>query len=35
VDAGRGRVLLFGGLGTDGVLDDAWALAGDPLQAAP
>ena len=35
VDAARQRVLLFGGLGTDGALDDTWALSGDPVQAIP
>ena len=29
VDAERGRVLLFGGLGTGGVLGDTWELTGD------
>jgi hypothetical protein len=34
VDAGRGRILLFGGLGTDGVLADTWELVGDPMADA-
>lgn len=29
IDAERGRLLLFGGLGTDGGLDDVWQLTGD------
>jgi Galactose oxidase, central domain len=29
VDAGRDRLLLFGGLGTDGALADTWELSGD------
>jgi hypothetical protein len=31
VDASRGRILLFGGLGVDGVLADTWELIGDPM----
>jgi hypothetical protein len=31
IDGARGRVLLFGGLGEDGVLADVWQLTGDPL----
>jgi len=34
VDASRGRILLFGGLGDDGVLDDTWELIGDPMTDA-
>lgn len=31
LDAGRGRILLFGGLGTDGPLSDVWQLTGGPI----
>lgn len=34
VDAGRDRILLFGGLGSDGALADTWELAGDPVPDA-
>ena len=34
VDASRGRILLFGGLGVDGVLADTWELIGDPMADA-
>ena len=35
VDAIRGRVILFGGLGRDGALGDTWALTGIPVLPAP
>jgi hypothetical protein len=35
VDVPRGRVILFGGLGADGALDDTWALTGIPMLPAP
>lgn len=35
VDRERARILLFGGLATDGASADTWELTGDPLAAAP
>lgn len=35
VDAARDRILLFGGLGTEGVLGDTWALSGARELPAP
>ncbi|HEX7172183.1 MAG TPA: kelch repeat-containing protein [Candidatus Limnocylindria bacterium] len=34
VDEARDRILLFGGLGADGVFADTWELVGDPLAGA-
>ena len=34
LDASRNRILLFGGLGAEGVLADTWELVGDPMQDA-